>query len=102
MSGGSLDYLCYRVGEVAEKLQSKKYTPLVRAFAEHLVLVAGALHDIEWVLSSDYGEGDEEKAILLAMPNAKEKTVEVLKKDALDIIAQLQAMIDNPDKPLNS
>ena len=39
------------------------YTARRRAFAEHLRLVAKALHDIEWVDSCDYGRGDEDAAI---------------------------------------
>lgn len=34
-----------------------------KAFAAHLKLVAKALHDIEWVDSADFGEGDENAAI---------------------------------------
>jgi hypothetical protein len=38
--------------------------------AEHLELVATALHDLEWVDSSDYGPGDEVAAIRrLARPD---------------------------------
>lgn len=38
-------------------------TPERRAFAKHLKLVVKALHDIEWVDSSDYGPGDDNEAI---------------------------------------
>lgn len=34
-----------------------------RAFAAHLAKVAKALHDIEWVDSGDYGQGDDIEAI---------------------------------------
>ena len=38
-------------------------TPERRAFARHVLLVAKALHDIEWVDSGDYGPGDDTDAI---------------------------------------
>jgi hypothetical protein len=38
-------------------------TPERLAFAKHIEKVAKALHDIEWVDSSDYGPGDENEAI---------------------------------------
>jgi hypothetical protein len=38
-------------------------TPERRAFAQHLKLVAKALHDIEWVDSCDYGPGADSEAI---------------------------------------
>jgi len=59
MSGGSMGYLY-------SKLQAAEFdtgTPERAAFAEHLKLVAKALHDIEWVDSADYGPGDENAAI---------------------------------------
>ena len=39
-------------------------TPERRAFLAHLLKVAEALHDIEWVDSGDYSFGDEHAAIL--------------------------------------
>lgn len=59
MSGGSMDYLYSRV----RYADFRRDTPLRRVFAEHLDQVADALHDIEWVDSSDYGPGDEDAAI---------------------------------------
>ncbi len=61
MSGGSMDYFYSRVEDVAGSIRLT--TPLRRAFRSHLCLVAQALHDIEWVDSSDYGPGDEDAAI---------------------------------------
>lgn len=59
MSGGSMEYLCHRVRDAS----FSTHTPERKAFAEHLQLVADALHDIEWVDSGDYGPGDESLAI---------------------------------------
>lgn len=63
MSGGALDYICYRVGTAAEDIAARADTPLHRAFAEHLRQVATALHDLEWVWSGDSSPGDEIEAI---------------------------------------
>lgn len=59
MSGGSMEYLCYKVQDAI----FRRDTPERRAFAKHLEKVAKALHDIEWVDSGDYGQGDENAAI---------------------------------------
>lgn len=59
MSGGSMDYLCYKV----EDATFSTNTPERLAFAKHLKRVAKALHDIEWVDSGDYDPGKESEAI---------------------------------------
>ena len=51
MSGGSMDYLSWRV----EEAKFSENTPLRRAFRKHLNLVAACLHSIEW---NDSGDGD--------------------------------------------
>ncbi len=84
MSGGSWDYLYSRVTEAASRLEEtplesadsfelgyKVPTTITRediqysrmALGQLLRLVADALHDIEWVDSSDYGNGREVEAI---------------------------------------
>jgi hypothetical protein len=60
MSGGSMNYLYSKIEYDATFAPN---TPERRAFARHLKLVAKALHDIEWVDSSDYGPGDDTEAI---------------------------------------
>jgi hypothetical protein len=60
MSGGSMNYFYQKMEEDAA---FREHTPQRRAFAAHLKKVAKALHDIEWVDSSDYGQGDENAAI---------------------------------------
>jgi hypothetical protein len=66
MSGGRYDYAYQKVEDMAEQLAESK-SPLRRAFAKHLMLVSKAMHDVEWVDSGDYGEGDDAKAIELAL-----------------------------------
>ena len=90
MSGGSLDYIHWKVEEVAMRLKDKDNTPLQRAFGEHLENVAKALHDIEWVFSGDYGKGDDDEAIKVVLgENYEAKAFEVLKQDAEKLIEQL-------------
>lgn len=41
--------------------------PLRAAFGRHLLLVADAMHAVEWVDSCDWGPGDEVEAIKAAL-----------------------------------
>ena len=84
MSGGSMDYLYNRV----EDANFVEYTPERRAFRQHLNLVAQALHDIEWVDSSDNAKGSENEAILKVL--GKERVVEQLVSEAKSIRCQLE------------
>ncbi len=66
MSGGSWDYLYGKVEEAADRL-TREESPLRRALGKHLLLVAHALHDIEWTDSGDCGKGSEDPAIQKAL-----------------------------------
>ena len=47
MSGGEMDYLCYKMEEVSEKIEDKEI--------KHLMIdLANLMHDLEWYLSGDY------------------------------------------------
>jgi hypothetical protein len=77
MSGGSLDYVGYKVQAAASSIEFnyEGVSPTHIAFAEHLKDVAKALHDIEWVLSSDMSKGDDLdsiKKVLAQTHKAKE------------------------------
>lgn len=63
MSGGSYDYACFKVEEMANSLCHTEKDPRRAAFRQLLRLVADAMHDVEWVDSCDYGKGDEYLAI---------------------------------------
>ena len=63
MSGGSYDYFYIHMQEFAESIRDKDTNPRRMAFSKLCNLVAKAAHDIEWVDSCDYGEGDENMAI---------------------------------------
>lgn len=58
MSGGSMDYLCYKVEEATFRLD----TAMRRAFAKKMNLFAKCLHAIEW---NDSGDGDSKEDELL-------------------------------------
>ena len=63
MSGGSYDYAYRDMDSFIRDLDRRASTPLRKAFVKHLAKVAKAMHDIEWVDSGDYSDGDEYKAI---------------------------------------
>lgn len=100
MSGGHFSYCYSQVDSMAEELLRSK-DPLHQAFGKHLFLVAKAMHDVEWVYSCDYGEGDDEAAILAVLqvprPVATAQALsERLGEDiakAKEILRQIQEMI---------
>ncbi|MCK5138644.1 MAG: hypothetical protein KAQ85_02275 [Thermodesulfovibrionia bacterium] len=61
MSGGSYDYFCYKIDDIELKRNTTDNRRI--AFQKLLSLVSKAMHDIEWVDSGDYGEGDDHEAI---------------------------------------
>lgn len=63
MSGGSYNYAFLEVDEFEGQLTKLKEYPQREVFGELLVLVAKAMHDIEWVDSGDYAPGDDIEAI---------------------------------------
>lgn len=67
MSGGSMNYL---YSKLEYEATFRTDTPERHAFAAHLVKVAKALHDIEWVDSGDYVPGDENDAIRACLGDA--------------------------------
>lgn len=49
MSGGSMNYLCYRIEEEAGNMDDREIITLCKD-------VAKLMHDREWLLSGDYNE----------------------------------------------
>lgn len=96
MSGGSMNYFYQKFDYDARFTEN---TPLRKAFAEHLTLVAKALHDIEWVDSADYSGGDENEAIRACLgtnevPMIQKvllKQVEQLKLEVADLERRIRA-----------
>ncbi len=90
MSGGSMDYLCFKVEEVAYILANEK-SPTRRAFGAHLKKVAHALHEIEWVDSGDKGSPDDINAIRDVFEDDYiQREMGVLIRDAKKLIQQMR------------
>jgi 2-hydroxychromene-2-carboxylate isomerase len=93
MSGGSYDYTFSRIEDMAQSITPK--TPLRKAFKAHLLKVAKACHDIEWVDSCDMSDGDENAAIKACLGSDGPALVicEAI-KDAHKAKAELEAAIE--------
>ena len=91
MSGGSMDYLCFKVEDQVVKLKESR-SPLRRAFAEHLVLVSKALHDIEWVDDGDYSSPTDEISIKAVFENAgNDQIIKHMMLEAKELIKELNS-----------
>jgi hypothetical protein len=94
MSGGSLDYAYYKVEDIAREISVKATTPLQKAFAKHLFLVSKALHDLEWVYSSDRSPGSEIESIQKVFGEEwKKAELNVLKEEAKELIEQIKKLL---------
>lgn len=93
MSGGSYDYACHRVDDFIEEFEKNtRDDPLRIAFLAHLRKVGKAMHDIEWVDSGDYGDGDEHEAIkaCLDLTSLSETLKETLRERLTSLAAMLE------------
>lgn len=86
MSGGSLDYVCFKVDDAADTISRRADGPLHKAFAAHLVKVAKALHDIELNFSGDTGPGDDHAAILacISADDVRQSAIDAIRKAVAD------------------
>lgn len=91
MSGGSLDYVCYRVDDAVDTIEKRATTPLHKAFAQHLRDISKALHDLEWVFSGDYCEGQEVESLKKVVN--KQMELEAATNDARTALKQLQDVL---------
>jgi len=91
MSGGSLDYVCYKLDDAVDSIEKRATTPLHKAFAAHLKDVSKALHDLEWVFSGDYSDGDEVEAIRKVVN--KEMELDAATKQAEIALLQLKNVL---------
>ncbi len=91
MSGGSLDYVCYKLDDAIEVIERRATTVLQIAFAKHLKDVAKALHDLEWVYSGDYSDGDDVEALRKVVN--KEMELEAATNNASIALKQLQDVL---------
>jgi hypothetical protein len=88
MSGGSLNYVFSQVDDAAHEIRRNAETPLHHAFADHLVKVSKALHDIEWLFSGDYGDGREVEAIREVVSPEAELQSLVARAEAISVDLQ--------------
>jgi hypothetical protein len=96
MSGGSYDYAYRHVDEMADELSQRRHTPLRRAFAAHMKLVAKAMHAIEW---EDSGDGADDVAAMKAcLSNPTAAELAVVRRDAVEA-AELLARLLEGHKP---
>ena len=87
-----MDYLCYKVEEVADELCNEK-SPARRALGEHLKKVAHALHEIEWVDSGDKGSPSDIDAIREVFEDDYSKReMSLLIGDAKALIQQMKEL----------
>lgn len=91
MSGGSMDYLSYKV----ESANFQLNTHLRRAFKDHLQKVALALHAIEW---NDSGDGHDKEEMFILDCIKSEGALERLLKEARSVQTELQKLIDESNK----
>ena len=91
MSGGSLDYVFYKLDDAVDSIEKRATTPLHKAFAAHLRDVSKALHDLEWVYSCDYSDGDEVEAIRKVIN--KEMELNAATKQAKIALEQLKNVL---------
>jgi hypothetical protein len=91
MSGGSLDYAHQRLDDIIAAVERRAKTPLHRAFAKHLDKVSKALHDLEWIYSDNYGDGDEVAAIKACIsPSALlDETIRAAEQAVVDLQAAI-------------
>lgn len=87
MSGGSMNYLSFKV----EEAEFEENSPLRRAFRKHLKKVAKALHAIEWNDSCDGYEGENE---LIEACLSKGAELEQLSSEAIDVSKLLLSAIE--------
>lgn len=103
MSGGSLGYLYRKVEDAATEIRSSGGREATIRFANHLDLVAKALHDIEWELSNDYSEGDADAAIRAVIgPESLRNVIarhglDITPHDPLDGLMPIYSVFDEDD-----
>ena len=87
MSGGSFNYAYRKVEEMAESLHDKQSRPDLKAFANHLDLVAKTMKAIEWWFSGD-SNAEEAVKLMAQVIHPANPTIEAVKalKEAIDNI----------------
>lgn len=84
MSGGAYNYIYSTIEDL--RIENTDTDPRRASLQKIINLLVKAMHDVEWVDSSDYGTGDDHKAIdalLGALGNDPETVRKALAYDAL-------------------
>ena len=63
MSGGSYDYICFKIEEFSRGIYRQDTNPRRKAFASIVRKMAHVAHEIEWADSGDIGQEDADKSI---------------------------------------
>lgn len=90
MSGGSHNYSYHVVEEMGRALL-RSPEPYRKAFGKHLLDVAEAMHDVEWVDSGDMSDGQDKETIMNCITSSY--VLESLVTDAQMMVDELQAWI---------
>ena len=96
MSGGSLDYVYFKVESAAHDIARESLTskiPELKAFKDHLIKVAAVLHDVEWCLSGDYTEEKMVKSIKELL--SEEQVLGSVAKEAEEILVKLNSQLES-------
>ena len=89
MSGGSWDYFCFSMDDVADRLCGEK-DPLRRAFGEHMRKCSAAMKAIEWHDSGDWGPDDEAKALKDIFDD--KEVIKILLSEGRELVNQLEKL----------
>lgn len=99
MSGGSWDYVSFKIDDVASRLKAS-HLPERRALGSLVAKVAHALHCIEWVDSGDCSPPHDEDAIKAALePHASTLILAAAVEEAKRISSDLVALIETATNP---
>jgi hypothetical protein len=63
MSGGSYDYVCFKIKDFSSQIRNQDSHPLRKEFAEIVRDIAKVAHDIEWADSCDYSQEDADRSL---------------------------------------
>jgi len=63
MSGGSYDYICFKIKDFASQIRDQDTNPIRKEFSEIVRDISKVAHDIEWADSCDYSQEDANKSL---------------------------------------
>lgn len=98
MSGGSLDYIYYKIEESGVEIINRAESPIQKVFGKHLILVAQATKALEWYYSGDSGIKEAEESIREVL--GKESTIkelEIVREEAKNYISTLKEILERLD-----